>query len=602
MDIQGFIELGKDLEQNPQTALAPDDMAPPLQTDTDYDPKLDPEMNPKVQERLIDHPHNALLEARLIRRRLLETRGINDALRKFWSTSDDHSFEAFQASGLNPGADEKEFRLTVKLLMKQGKLEHDGTFEQGGLNARGGGYGSGGRKEVVGPYGVSNVEAADPSTWSKELKAVSQEYGEADLRSESGTADESFDRMEDIAYEVAAGSAPIRHALIYGDPGVGKTFSVKKGVNEGIKANKRKARLMFKSGSIGASAGALIGILYAYRNNWVLVLDDNDAFLTSNNPVVQLMLKGVLDPDTKEVDIPPTQRKPAGVFAHNEMSAKGITENKVRISIDMERLREGTLHAMVGGRLIECGLGDDEAAELQTMFEESLDEIPDDLPKVTERRVASERRRKMAMLLGHGYRLSEADEDDDEDEENAMESDHEAEDLIGGEDDESTELPTSFTFDSSLIIVSNLREDQIDTAVLSRCVPFELNLTLDEFMDRLAKIYGKLAPLPGYSSLAGEMYDWCKKNAYSALGMVVASFLGGAKLFGTAVQINKKLQFRDLQKLAGDFSILANGYARRNGLKLDNPANRDRVAKAIMGEFYRGIVKYLSKAEKTPKM
>jgi hypothetical protein len=120
-------------------------------------------------------------------------------------------------------------------------------------------------------------------------------------------------------------------------------------------------------------------------------------------------------------------------------------------------------------------------------------------------------------------------------------------------------------------------------------------------MDRLAKIYGRLAPLPQYSSLSKEMYDWCKKNAYTALGMVVAAFMQGAKLFGTGVVINKKLQFRDLQKLAGDFSLLARGHARRNGVNLSNPSARDQVAKQVMGEFYRGICKYLSKQERGAK-
>jgi len=598
MDINTFIELGQDIEQNPKDALTPDDVAPPLNSDVDYDPSQDPEQKALSLESTPDVPHGAMKEATLIKKKLMEASGINAALYKFWPTTNDHSFENFQASGANtPGVGEKEYKAAAKYLMKAGKLADDPTFAAGGLNAKGNAYGKGGKNEVTGPYGLSDTENVDPASWSKELQQLSKAYGEANLRSESGTADEAFERIEDICYSVAAGQAPMRHAIIYGDPGSGKTYTVKIGVQAGIKENPRKAKLMIKSGSIGSSAGALIGTLYAYRNNWVLVMDDNDAFLTSPNPVVQLMLKGVLDPDTKEVDIPPTQRKLAGRFAAAE--AGRFTEG-TRIEIDKERLREGILSVVVDGELQETMVSREESADLLALFETET------IKKRTQSKL-SERAKKQRSLLGLGYRLTEDEDENEEGDEDEWSSDESVgeegdDELLDNDGDKDDELPMSFTFDSSLIIVSNLREHQIDSAVLSRCVPFELDLTLDEFMDRLAKIYGKLAPLPQYASLSPQMYDWCKQTAYVSLGMVVASFLSGVKLFGVPVVINKKLQFRDLQKLAGDFSILANGYARRNNLKLADKTTRDKVSKEVMGTYYRGIVNYLSKTERTPKV
>jgi hypothetical protein len=214
LDIQKFIDMGKDIQQDPEGALAPSDMAPPLESEVDYDPSQDPEQEATPP----DVPHGAMKEVTLIKNKLMEASGINAALYKFWPTTDDHSFENFEASGANvPGVDEKNYKAAVKYLMKAGKLADDPTFVSGGINAKGGGYGRGGKVEAIGPYGLSDTENADPASWSKELQQLSKEYGEANLRSESGTADEAFDRIEDICYSVAAGQAPMRHAIIYGD-------------------------------------------------------------------------------------------------------------------------------------------------------------------------------------------------------------------------------------------------------------------------------------------------------------------------------------------------------------------------------------------------
>lgn len=136
---------------------------------------------------------------------------------------------------------------------------------------------------------------------------------EEDLFAQSVFADEAKHNMDIYNYELTRMSKAIKGEIqgaqledvpkglfVYGNPGLGKTFTVKKVFKrEGIwgSSNGTDSPAVYKSGGIAGFTG-LLQILWDYRKGYCVILDDNDAILKVQTAAN--MLKGALQSDKED--------------------------------------------------------------------------------------------------------------------------------------------------------------------------------------------------------------------------------------------------------------------------------------------------------------
>lgn len=139
----------------------------------------------------------------------------------------------------------------------------------------------------------------------------------------------------------------------------------------------------------------------------------------------------------------------------------------------------------------------------------------------------------------------ESEDFDDED----LEGD--VEDILSDEELPASEkVPTSWEFNAKMIIVSNLHESQINEALWSRCDHYDLHLTQEEYLVRLAMIIDNMD--------IGQKSKICtEEEATEAKALVLAIMQGiieagnhGIQFFGKTIRLTDHLEFRIVKDLA----------------------------------------------------
>jgi hypothetical protein len=202
----------KDIEAGNSPAVTADEVAPAHPEENidgiGYDETEDPEMS--------DVSMNKLIEA-----------AMTDAakIRGYMMSSGPHSYDGFLDSEFGDDAiPEGKFKSYVKVQSDKG--DYDLTAEDESSiftrRARGGAAVAGGKADNL--YNPPSL----PSGYKKSarLGSIEKKYAGQTMDTESsGNADEMFQNMIDIVADIASGVATKRHALIFGDPGVGKCHS-----------------------------------------------------------------------------------------------------------------------------------------------------------------------------------------------------------------------------------------------------------------------------------------------------------------------------------------------------------------------------------------
>jgi len=333
-----------------------------------------------------------------------------------------------------------------------------------------------------------------------------------------------YKKLYDVAYRVAANTSIKRHAFICGAAGVGKTFTVSKGVANGAKLSGRP--VVDARGDIGSSLTNIIGFLFKNRNNKIVVLDDCDGFFLNANQSIMNILKAALDPSQKPFDIAKTIQNKI-----NKESAK-----KEGITIDISRIRENVVSYR-------------NSSDLSILYEEKI--------------TTNDRQRFLESL---------SDEDDieaDIDKElgltkyiprNELAKNDSSEELPTYEDENSDEeVPDRFAFKSSVIFISNLAVSKVDSAVISRCNVVEFTLSREEFVCRLKQVMPTL--LEGVTSISKPYLEWAKENAYKYLLACVDAAENGKKIGTKKVTISIPMEFRLFSDLVDDWVADAQEYA-----------------------------------------
>jgi hypothetical protein len=570
-----YIEYIQDVAKNDRSAPPPDAVAPSMipdgQTFNEYDELADPEELKESGE----------LDADEIKR-LFEAKSKSQIIRDFVAESPgDWSYEAFQrSSAFDTEVNNQTLKTYIQAWIKEGKLKPDAdTVLPSSERQQRGGYQGGKQKAENVAYGAP--EPKDPSEWSKESSALSAEFATADIRSDDGTADGTFRTIYNVVRNICLRRAQKRHCLIHGDPGVGKTYEVKKSVE----ANAKNSEFIYESGDIGSAPSALLAFFFYNRNGKTIILDDNDGMLVEGAQRVANILKALLDPmaNEKPISVPTTMMRGINV----QLEQFEPINEAVKFEIDVDRLREGVLKVDVGGReALYEHLNYDEKHRLLSIIRE------DEEPKM--------RRQKWNKYR----RLSEVTHliDDDEEElgdgedvdaplpDRRRRTEREEMDAMLNTDDGDQEggITRQFYFDSSVVFVSNLRRDQINPAILDRVRAVEVNLTVDEFTDRLVKVMHGLCKNTTFNSTPQELIEWAKKCCWTGLKGVVGCWKDGAPLFGGPVVINRKLTFRAFEEFVDTFMELAYDYEERvGGGSLRDKSFRDKISKELLKQTMR---------------
>lgn len=352
------------------------------------------------------------------------------------------------------------------------------------------------------------------------------------------------------------------------------TFSVKEAMKydfpKGPLARKGYT-IEFNAGDIGKAASAIVAFFYKNRNKKVIILDDCDSFVLSKEQAIQNLLKGMLDLDNTEknpkmITVAPQIRKLASkiIAADNEALEEGV-----EVEINQNALREGRLAVSVNGEEV---YNEEASAEDLAQF------------KLVEAAPAKKAIREHTDYSGLGL-LFEGTGDDDEWEDMSDEDAEVAAQFAELDNEDPEQIPPKWRFASRLIMISNLKKSDLNDAVLSRTLSYELRLTQEEFMARLAQILPHMLTDVETEDSA-EVVQYAKEAAYAYLLAAVELANKGGSVGGKPVRIVGKLQFRIIAELAGKWMQRADDYAMKNNIDVSDRLSMDRINNAIKKKFF----------------
>lgn len=568
----GALELLKDIEKGENHGIQLSDIAPdPEQNPGQYDSTQDPEMKQPEETA----PLNESMASRYARLKKL-TEAKNDAITMFLkSGADDVSYEAFENSEYFDDAKNRkgeqcskaEYIAGVKWLLKNGRIEPDdvGNALAGAKSAaKDNAYAD--DTDDDGPYKRGDDWDAENYVQSETLSQWASSYADA-----PGVQDvnEVFDDMEDIVREIVTGVADKRHACVAGDPGIGKTYTVRKTVEQYIGDSGKK--LVYSAGAMSPAITSVAPFFFFHKDNEIIILDDNDKVLMKScDQNTQNFMKAVLDPSAmnKPVTLAPKYVKMSQAALDDYAAAampldESTNRQGTRVDIDMEALKEGFFRYSINGEVRDCF------------------------------KLSEADKLAFSNMIG-SRKLNEAFDDEDDD---LFGEGGDGEEYPEGDGQNILTMEPSFIFNSSVLFISNLKLKDISSAVADRCECVEISLTLPQFMQRLETVLGGLCKGEEYSSRPQWLRDWGKQSAYTAFLGIVEAFNSGATLFGRKVTIRRKFTFRLFEEMANEWCRGASAYAMRHSdlhLNIEDQEDQRKIAQAITGKFLLSFMNKLN--------
>lgn len=167
-------------------------------------------------------------------------------------------------------------------------------------------------------------------------------------------------------------------------------------------------------------------------------------------------------------------------------------------------------------------------------------------------------------------------------------------DSTEGENEDYVSIPTNWTFNAKLIILSNLHESQIEEALWSRCDHFDLHLTQEEYLIRLAMIIDNMDVGQSSGNFTEEEAKEAKALTLSVMRAVIEAGNNGVKLFGKYIRLTNHLEFRVVKDLCNMWSAMLD-----QELEANPDESRDDAKKAILKKWVRvGVIPRLSVSTK----
>jgi hypothetical protein len=598
----GFLDLVKDMEKKVDVGDAIEQLAPnPEENATmdgvEYDEEDDPEI-----ERIVESERNKWDN---FGTHLVESIASDESA--YIASTEHPTYKGFMSSEWgNSKVDEARWDRDSAYILKRTKAGSGQMIANVVKGAKGKSYAEGGAVKTkngpVGPYETDrgNFDDADEDP-SKALAGLSGQYAEASIK---GDAEEMFIDMQNIVKNIILGRSDKRHAIIYGDPGIGKTFEVTAICEKYISQSPTGAKYVYEGGDIGTSMSTLVPFFYKHSQNKVIVLDDNDKMIMANlDQSIMNIMKGLLDPkaaETKPITVRANmlkifQARLEDLEENDEVAGMAKKESHV-FEIDAERLREGVCRITIDG---------EDVVNEHISLQESQDLINMIRP---ERKLVEKKTQKPYVAALSAEQLYEAsnkeflddiiggDSGDDDDEYEglsaadikAMKAMKKSGATEQADGDGATTFPRRFLFNSSVIIISNLDLDEINAAVLDRAESIEIKLTLDQYLQRLGNIYGGLCKGSKYSNISQDLRDWAKKCVYTALGIIIEAWKKNVVLWRSPVEINRKFTFRMFDEFVTAWIRYALDRSERvDGKDLSDKKYRDKLSQELLPEVIR---------------
>lgn len=439
------------------------------------------------------------------------------------------------------------------------------------------------------------------------------------------TVTDKYDTIELLLRRVIRGKSTKRYYLLAGDAGIGKTYEVEKLLKEeGL-----EDKVPTCTGSIGRSPTSMAIFLWTHKDNDLVILDDCDSFLRKGgNPDVVNILKGCMEAGTHyRVGIPQNianlatkqlqkanestskvsdkvkalleeDKKPFSYSGYNsDMSEEIKRYIEDRIGNWKDNARESgnsnpdmswtkLFKKQAKAYLLKAESEDPGTVYFINHYDDSDDETSSlDIPGTDWNDDLMDTVNEDIDEMMPPYEGSDSDEDDwDEDNENDNWEDVE----------EDNKIPTSWTFNARLIILSNLHESQIEEALWSRCDHYDLHLTQEEYLVRLGMILDNMDVGQKEGLCTEEEATEAKALTLSVMSAVIEAGNHGVQLYGKYIKLTNHLEFRIVKDLCNMWLALLD-----RELELHPNEDRDEAKKKIINKWIRiGVIPRLSVSTK----
>lgn len=461
-----------------------------------------------------------------------------------------------------------------------------------------------------------------PSENLQNLVDITQAAGDIQESAVTTVADK-YDTIELLLRRVIRGKSTKRYYLLAGDPGIGKTYEVEKLLKEeGL-----EGKVPTCTGSIGRSPTSMAIFLWTHRNDELVILDDCDSFLRKGGNIdVVNILKGCMEPGTHyKVGIPQNIANIA-----TKQLKKSKEESKV--SDKVRALFEGKDTFSYSG--YNSDLNEEINQYIDNIiitWEDNTRESGNKNPDMSW--VKFFKKQAKAYLLKQessnpgivyfvnhyddddettssldveGLPYSDADMDDVYEKVYSMMPSYDGESIASEEEDSNWEdeddseletddkIPTSWTFNARLIILSNLHESQIEEALWSRCDHYDLHLTQEEYLVRLGMILDDMDVGQKDGLCTEEEATEAKALTLSVMSAVIEAGNHGVQLYGKYIRLTNHLEFRIVKDLCNMWLALLD-----RELELHPGEDRDEAKKKVMNKWVRiGVIPRLSVSTK----
>lgn len=561
--------------------------------DIEYDPSEDPEMTASNGS---GYMGESFAPTRIAAKRMQEKASNADLVAQYLDSTDNYTYDGLASSEFAPpNLTPAKAVIILKNLIAAGNSKAQKMLDVVKPAKQAGGGGAGGGKKTFSAY-----ERKPTGNISKQLQSFIDTN--VNVKTEQ-TAEDLYETLEDMVDAVMENSGDTPHLLISGDPGIGKTYTVQQAINKYAPNGKTEdgRRMFYVTGDIGASMLAIVPFFYFHSQDEIIVLDDNDPMIMNNQPQsVQNMMKAILDPKAgtvKPITVKNNMRKMFGGQYQNmlddEANAKGKAFNG---AVKRKRTDEGHLFEIDEDKLLNEGI-----FSLKIDGNLICEEVAtkNDVAKLVESMSVPGSKNRLLEAKKAAADDDEFDDEEIEDDDGLLDTD---DDNAGGE----SQFPSAFFFNSQVIFISNLVLDQISPAVADRCAQVEICLTAQQFMDRLAGIYPKLAQARAISKVSPALRMKIKKTVFECMQLVVQAFDEGIPLLDTEIEFSHKLTFRKFTDYV-DFFILKYTRASKGGLidlansnpipagDINDVAYYNKVCNAVSTHLIRHMIQEVNK-------
>jgi hypothetical protein len=429
-----------------------------------------------------------------------------------------------------------------QLEKKQQRAEREERFES-----------SGGREPVedkTGLYDKYRSKGKIPD----DIRQSFENDDEIEITSGDQSAKDIFDEMNAYVESIMQKRSTKPHLIIAGAPGVGKTTEIENKAKDYLLPG---WELISESGTLGNSLTALVPFMYKYSQNKIIILDDINTIFRTNyrDPVLNFMM-AILD--KKAATTKPVKIDRSQINRYNKQL------ESINIEIDRPKLKEGILCIRADG---------------ETVYNEyiSLNESRQ-LYEIVKPEEIKFKPNKFGFLKESNFDDLFDDFLNDDSEEIKTEE----------KEFDPTNVPEHFTFNSRVIMITNVKMQDINQAFRDRCLVFFIELSVDQYLERLETVLPKI--LNDDLDVSSEILKWAKDFTYSALSSTLKAFKyeyaipykSNGKKLAMPVEINRDLTFRLFEELVQKWIVFA---TKKLGADIKNKATRDEMSKKLLKSF-----------------